>query len=139
MNDWTARAAPANTPPPPPQPLKPEPEPEPGVGRRLLSVPGGQPPSGGPPPSSSGRNSPANLPPPDDAAAAVARVASEFRALERLRAVGYDAEERRAPHLALALARVGRRAEAIPMLRAWIARTTDAEMRVAPGTATNLM
>ena len=89
MNDWTARAAPANTPPPPPQPLKPEPEPEPGVGRRLLSVPGGQPPSGGPPPSSSGRNSPANLPPPDDAAAAVARVASEFRALERLRAAGY--------------------------------------------------
>ena len=87
MNDWKARAAPANTPPPPPQPLKPEPEP--GVGRRLLSVTGGQPPSGGPPPSSSGRNSPANLPPPDDAAAAVARVASEFRALERLRAAGY--------------------------------------------------
>ena len=57
------------------------------------------------------------------------------RALERLRAVGYDAEERRAPHLALALARVGRRAEAIPMLRAWIARTTDAEMRDEMGYA----
>ena len=64
MNDWTARAAPANTPPPPPP-----------------SVP--------PPQSSSGRNSPANLPPPDDAATAVARVASEFRALERLRVAGY--------------------------------------------------
>ena len=61
MNDWTARAAPAQPPPPP-------------------SVP---------PPPSSGRNSPANLPPPDDAAAAVARVASEFRALERLREAGY--------------------------------------------------
>ena len=60
MNDWKARAAPAaNTPPPPPVP----------------------------PQSSSGRSSPANLP--DDAAAAVARVASEFRALERLRDAGY--------------------------------------------------
>ena len=61
MNDWTARAAPAQPPPPP-------------------SVP---------PPPSSGRSSPANLPPPDDAAGAVARVASEFQALERLRAAGY--------------------------------------------------
>ena len=70
MNNWTARAAPAaNTPPPPPVPLPP--------------------PSSGPPQPSSGRNSPANLPPPDDAAAAVARVASEFRALERLRDAGY--------------------------------------------------
>ena len=61
MNNWTARAAPAaNTPPPPPVP---------------------------PPQPSSGRSSPANLP--DDAAAAVARVASEFRALERLRDAGY--------------------------------------------------
>ena len=68
MNDWTARAAPAaNTPPPPPVP----------------------PPSVPPPQSSSGRSSPANLPPPDDAAAAVARVASEFQALERLRDAGY--------------------------------------------------
>ena len=66
MNDWKARAAPAaNTPPPPPPPPKPE-------------LPPG-----------SGRNSPANLPPPDDAAGAVARVASEFRALERLRDAGY--------------------------------------------------
>ena len=65
MNDWKARAAPAaNTPPPPPVPP---------------SVP--------PPQSSSGRSSPANLP--DDGAAAVARVASEFRALERLRDAGY--------------------------------------------------
>ena len=63
MNDWTARAAPANTPPPPPPSV--------------------------PPPPSSGRNSPANIPPPDDGAAAVARVASEFRALERLRGAGY--------------------------------------------------
>ena len=62
MNDWTARAAPARTPPPPP-PV--------------------------PPQSSSGRNSPATLPPPDDAAASVARVASEFQALERLRDAGY--------------------------------------------------
>ena len=70
MNDWTARAAPAaNTPPPPPVPPLP--------------------PSSGPPLPGSGRNSPANLPPPDDAAAAVARVASEFRALERLRDAGY--------------------------------------------------
>ena len=61
MNDWTARAAPAQPPPPPPVP----------------------------PQSSSGRNSPANLSPPDDAAGAVARVASEFRALERLRDAGY--------------------------------------------------
>ena len=61
MNDWTARAAPAQPPPPP-------------------SVP---------PPPSSGRDSPANLPPPDDAAAAVSRVASEFQALERLRGAGY--------------------------------------------------
>ena len=70
MNDWTARAAPAaNTPPPPPVPPPP--------------------PSSGPPLPGSGRNSPANLPPPDDAAGAVARVASEFRALERLRDAGY--------------------------------------------------
>jgi hypothetical protein len=68
MNDWKARAAPAaNTPPPPPVP----------------------PPSVPPPQSSSGRSSPANLPPPDDGAAAVARVASEFRSLERLRDAGY--------------------------------------------------
>ena len=68
MNDWKARAAPAaNTPPPPPVP----------------------PPSVPPPQSNSGRNSPANIPPPDDAAAAVARVASEFQALERLREAGY--------------------------------------------------
>ena len=66
MNDWKARAAPAaNTPPPPPPP----------------SVP--------PPQSSSGRSSPATPPPPDDATAAVARVASEFQALERLRDAGY--------------------------------------------------
>ena len=70
MNDWKARAAPAaNTPPPPPVPPPP--------------------PSSGPPQPSSGRSSPANLPPPDDAAGAVARVASEFRALERLRDAGY--------------------------------------------------
>ena len=65
MNDWKARAAPANTPPPPPPPSVPPPQP------------------------SSGRSSPANLPSPDDAAAAVARVASEFQALERLRDAGY--------------------------------------------------
>ena len=59
MNDWKARAAPAQPPPPPPVP----------------------------PQSNSGRSSPATLP--DDAAAAVARVASEFRALERLRDAGY--------------------------------------------------
>ena len=58
MNDWKARAAPAQPPPPPPVP-----------------------------PPSTGRSSPATLP--DDAAAAVARVASEFRALERLRDAGY--------------------------------------------------
>ena len=61
MNDWKARAAPAQPPPPPPVP---------------------------PPQSSSGRSSPANLSD-DAAAAAVARVASEFRALERLRDAGY--------------------------------------------------
>ena len=71
MNDWKARAvAPAQPPPPPPLPPPP-------------------PPSSGPPQPSSGRSSPATLPPPDDAAAAVARVASEFRALERLRDAGY--------------------------------------------------
>ena len=70
MNDWKAQAAPASTPPPPPVPPPP-------------------PPSSGPLQPGSGRNSPANLPPPDDGAAAVARVASEFRALERLRDAGY--------------------------------------------------
>lgn len=55
--------------------------------------------------------------------------AQQTRALERLRDVGFDDEATRAPALALALSRVGRRAEAIPMLRAWIARTTDAELR----------
>ncbi|CAH0380071.1 unnamed protein product [Pelagomonas calceolata] len=78
MNNWTARAAPAaNTPPPPPS----VPPPQSNSGRNS--------PATLPPQSSSGRNSPATLPPPDDAAVAVARVASEFRALERLRDAGY--------------------------------------------------
>jgi len=51
------------------------------------------------------------------------------RALERLQAVGFHNESEQAPTLALGLSRVGRRSEAIPMLRAWIARSTDADLR----------
>ena len=55
--------------------------------------------------------------------------AQVVRALERLQAVGFEDEGEQAPTLALGLSRIGRRSEAIPMLRAWIARSTDAELR----------
>jgi tetratricopeptide (TPR) repeat protein len=55
--------------------------------------------------------------------------AQAVRALERLQTLGFDDEGTHAPALALGLSRIGRRGEAIPMLRAWIARSTDAELR----------
>lgn len=64
-----------------------------------------------------------------DLVLAYADAGAQVQALMELQKLGFADPARREPKLALALARAGRSAEAAPLLRKWIGRTTDAEAR----------